>query len=115
MNIEEEKKKQRIHRLALLRHAHKCQKGEGECCVSPNCAYMKELWKHMIDCRRFHDCDKPFCASSRFILIHYRDCQDGDCEVCVPVRTAIATDDAMGRLSQEEKELVQSLMSLQSA
>lgn len=113
MELKDKINKQRIQRLALLRHAQKCRHAQGEeCSVTRHCGMMKDLWQHMIECHRYYDCEEPFCVTSRYILIHYRDCMNAECETCVPVRAAIARDNAISRLSQEEKELIDGLMCL---
>jgi len=37
-------------RLLLLRHAAKCPHEDGRCPVTPHCAGMKRLWKHIAEC-----------------------------------------------------------------
>eukprot|EP00536_Pseudo-nitzschia_multiseries_P016034 jgi/Psemu1/247266/estExt_Genewise1.C_10040019 len=75
-------------RLLLLRHAAKCQHGDGRCPVTPHCAGMKRLWKHIAECKD-QKCLVPHCVSSRYVLSHYHRCKDVRCPVCGPVREAI--------------------------
>jgi E1A/CREB-binding protein len=75
-------------RLLLLRHAAKCQHEDGRCTVTPHCAGMKRLWKHIAECKN-QKCQVPHCVSSRYVLSHYHRCKDVQCPVCGPVREAI--------------------------
>ncbi|CAM9793613.1 unnamed protein product, partial [Phaeothamnion confervicola] len=78
--------RQQQQRLLLLRHASKCpQSDSGQCSVTPHCAGMKKLWKHIAECKDQH-CAIPHCVSSRFVLSHYHRCKDTKCAVCAPVR-----------------------------
>ena len=80
--------KQQQQRLLLLRHASKCPHENGRCPVTPHCASMKNLWKHIMGCKD-QECKVPHCVSSRYVLSHYSKCKDGNCPVCGPVREAI--------------------------
>ena len=71
-------------RLLLLRHASKCGYTEN-CPITQHCSAMKQLWKHLAVCRQKH-CDYPHCMSSRYILAHFRQCKDPECNICLPVR-----------------------------
>ncbi|GMH70233.1 hypothetical protein TrST_g12427 [Triparma strigata] len=75
-------------RLLLLRHAAKCPHENGKCPVTPHCAGMKRLWKHIAECKD-QKCLVPHCVSSRYVLSHYHRCKDSRCPVCMPVREAI--------------------------
>jgi hypothetical protein len=75
-------------RLLLLRHAAKCPHEDGQCPVTPHCAGMKRLWKHIAECKN-QKCQVPHCVSSRYVLSHYHRCKDVRCPVCGPVREAI--------------------------
>mmetsp|Transcript_9423 Transcript_9423/g.20386 ORF Transcript_9423/g.20386 Transcript_9423/m.20386 type:complete len:311 (+) Transcript_9423:435-1367(+) len=75
--------------LILLHHARKCPHGEESgtiCPVTPHCAVMKNLWKHIAHCKHKR-C--PQCYSARHLLTHYRNCKDGNCPICGPVREVI--------------------------
>mmetsp|Transcript_25091 Transcript_25091/g.60373 ORF Transcript_25091/g.60373 Transcript_25091/m.60373 type:complete len:1565 (+) Transcript_25091:76-4770(+) len=75
-------------RLLLLRHAAKCPHQDNQCPVTPHCAGMKRLWKHIAECKD-QKCLVPHCVSSRYVLSHYHRCKDVRCPVCGPVREAI--------------------------
>ena len=74
-------------RLLLLHHSAKCNK-KGPCDVTPHCADMKRLWRHMEGCKD-NDCRVSHCFSSRAILSHYRKCKDVSCPACSPVRETV--------------------------
>jgi len=74
-------------RLLLLHHSAKCMQ-EGQCTVTPHCADMKKLWRHMEGCKD-NSCRVPHCFSSRAILSHFRKCKDPRCPACIPVREAV--------------------------
>lgn len=80
--------KQQQQRLLLLRHASKCPYDNGKCQVTPHCANMKSLWKHIMSCKD-QECKIAHCVSSRYVLSHYSKCKDQQCPVCGPVREAI--------------------------
>lgn len=80
--------KQQQQRLLLLRHASKCPHDNGRCPVTPHCAGMKQLWKHIMSCKD-QECKIAHCVSSRYVLSHYSKCKDQNCPVCGPVREAI--------------------------
>ena len=73
-------------RLLLLHHSANCTAEEGRCTVTPHCAEMKRLWRHMEEGCKDNNCRVPHCFSSRAILSHYRKCKDPACPVCGPVR-----------------------------
>lgn len=75
-------------RLLLLHHSAKCPHEDGRCPVTPHCADMKRLWKHMEGCKD-NQCRVPHCFSSRAILSHYRKCKDVSCPACGPVRDTV--------------------------
>jgi len=80
--------RQQQQRLLLLRHASKCPHENGTCPVTPHCAGMKRLWKHIAECKD-QQCQMAHCVSSRYVLSHYHRCKDPRCAVCGPVREAI--------------------------
>uniref|UniRef100_A0A6S8EDF0 histone acetyltransferase n=1 Tax=Aureoumbra lagunensis TaxID=44058 RepID=A0A6S8EDF0_9STRA len=80
--------RQQQQRLLLLRHASKCPHDNGNCPVTPHCAGMKKLWKHIAECKD-QQCQTAHCVSSRYVLSHYHRCKDPRCAVCGPVRDAI--------------------------
>jgi Bromodomain/TAZ zinc finger len=75
-------------RLLLLHHSAKCMAEEGRCQVTPHCADMKRLWRHMEGCKD-NNCRISHCFSSRAILSHYRKCKDPACPACGPVRETV--------------------------
>lgn len=97
-------------RLLLLRHAAKCQHEDNRCPVTPHCAGMKQLWKHIAECKN-QKCLVPHCVSSRYVLSHYHRCKDVRCPVCGPVREAIHRSHEkqknMQALKQRHQEAVQ--------
>lgn len=56
--------------------------------MTPHCAGMKRLWKHIAECKD-QQCQMAHCVSSRYVLSHYHRCKDPRCAVCGPVREAI--------------------------
>ena len=75
-------------RLLLLHHSAKCPHEDNRCPVTPHCADMKRLWRHMEGCKD-NQCRVPHCFSSRAILSHYRKCKDSACPACGPVRETV--------------------------
>jgi len=75
-------------RLLLLHHSAKCPHEDGKCTVTPHCADMKKLWRHMEGCKD-NNCRVHHCFSSRAILSHYRKCKDRACPACGPVRETV--------------------------
>ena len=82
------KAKHKQQRLLLLRHASKCTVPTGTCNVTPHCAEMKLLWRHIANCKE-PQCNIKHCMSSRYVLSHYRKCKDPYCDICGPVREII--------------------------
>ena len=80
--------KHKQQRLLLLHHSAKCPHEDGRCKVTPHCADMKRLWRHMEGCKD-NDCRVSHCFSSRAILSHYRKCKDAQCPACGPVRDTV--------------------------
>lgn len=71
-------------RLLLLKHASRCQEVV-RCPVISCCAGVKRLWKHLGICKD-RKCSFPHCLSSRYVLCHFRDCEDIHCLICGPVK-----------------------------
>ncbi len=99
-------------RLLLLRHAAKCQHEDGHCPVTPHCAGMKRLWKHIAECKD-QKCLVPHCVSSRYVLSHYHRCKDVRCPVCGPVREAIHRSHEKQKQMQAIKQRQQALQQRQ--
>ena len=83
------KARHKRQRLLLLRHASKCTAETGTCTVTPHCADMKILWKHIANCKDSY-CKVRHCMSSRYVLSHYRRCKP-PCNICDPVKDIIKT------------------------
>jgi len=81
------KARHKRQRLLLLRHASKCTAAPGTCQVTPHCAEMKKLWKHIASCKDSY-CKVRHCMSSRYVLSHYRRCKP-PCTICDPVKAII--------------------------
>ncbi len=81
------KARHKRQRLLLLRHASKCTAANGTCTITPHCAEMKELWKHIASCKDSY-CKVRHCMSSRYVLSHYRRCKP-PCNICDPVKEII--------------------------
>ena len=101
-------------RLLLLRHAAKCQHEDGRCPVTPHCAGMKRLWKHIAECKD-QKCLVPHCVSSRYVLSHYHRCKDVRCPVCGPVREAIHRSHEKQKQMQALKQRHQQAVQQQAA
>ena len=88
---QKEKIRHKQQRLLLLNHSAKCPHNEddaGRCMVTPHCANMKQLWRHIQECKD-NRCQVAHCFSSRGVLSHYRKCREANCPVCGPVRDTI--------------------------
>jgi len=86
-NDTDAKSRHKRQRLLLLRHASKCTAENGTCSITPHCAEMKVLWKHIAECKD-QKCLVPHCVSSRYVLSHYRRCKP-PCNICDPVKEII--------------------------
>lgn len=94
--------------LVLLHHARKCPHDEHAavpCPVYPeHCAATKRLWRHIAACTEYKSRDGcSHCLRARQILTHYRNCRDGRCPVCSPVRETVRLRrDALRRRREAE-------------
>ena len=86
-NDTDAKSRHKRQRLLLLRHASKCTAENGTCSITPHCAEMKVLWKHIANCKDSY-CKVRHCMSSRYVLSHYRRCKP-PCNICDPVKEII--------------------------
>ncbi|XP_051151821.1 histone acetyltransferase HAC1-like isoform X2 [Andrographis paniculata] len=73
--------------LLYLKHGRKCSVPEGKC-HTPNCTTVQKLWKHMERCS-VPQCTYPRCRPSKILINHHLKCQDGNCVVCIPVKTLV--------------------------
>ena len=89
-------------RLLLLHHSAKCPHEDGQCTVTPHCADMKRLWRHMEGCKD-NNCRVSHCFSSRAILSHYRKCKDHACPACGPVRETVRKSQSRNQSNQNRR------------
>ncbi|KAL7543880.1 hypothetical protein ACHAXR_013283 [Thalassiosira sp. AJA248-18] len=90
-------------RLLLLCHATKCTVETGQCTVTPHCAEMKMLWKHIASCKD-SSCKVRHCLSSRYMVRHYQRCAKSTCNVCDPVKDTIK--DAFNEHNQDDPSIM---------
>jgi hypothetical protein len=106
------KNKMKQQRILLLRHASKCPYGEmleggnGQPCpTTPNCSSMKKLWKHMTSCKEpLNKCSYAHCNSSKYVMNHYRRCNDSACPCCEPVREIIRKQQAKKQANMQQAQ-----------
>ncbi|CAF3278892.1 unnamed protein product [Rotaria socialis] len=91
-----DQRRQIIHHLALLLHAHKCLQRERQTpingdvhditlqhpCTVPNCAAMRTVLQHMTKCSDFKNCSFTNCVQSRHIILHWKNCATPNCFLC---------------------------------
>lgn len=82
--------------LVLLLHAHTCTKkleaaesnqasdDAANKCIIPACQIMRDVLNHMKTCTSKLECTTRHCASSRRILMHWQNCTDLVCQICLP-------------------------------
>lgn len=70
--------------LLFLIHARRCTAPEGQC-QERFCPFAQKLCKHIDGCTLSH-CTYPRCHHTRLLLLHFRNCKDPGCPVCVFVR-----------------------------
>ncbi|XP_054780565.1 LOW QUALITY PROTEIN: histone acetyltransferase HAC1-like [Prosopis cineraria] len=70
--------------LLFLLHARRCPAPEGRC-QERYCYSAQKLCRHIDGCNLPH-CSYPRCHHTRLLLIHFRNCKDPCCPVCVFVR-----------------------------
>ncbi|CAF1259811.1 unnamed protein product [Adineta ricciae] len=95
-----DQRRQVIHHLALLLHAHKCLQRERQAatngdnhettsqyfCPMPHCATMRTVLQHMTKCSDFKTCPFTHCVRSRHILLHWKNCTISNCSICGTLR-----------------------------
>lgn len=78
--------------LAMLHHAMTCNETSEACPEWTNCAWVKKLFNHMLQCKLrqdHHQCRNPNCVSMRRALHHYYTCRSSGCKTCALVITAM--------------------------
>jgi E1A/CREB-binding protein len=70
--------------ILFLTHARSCRAPVGHC-PDKSCAKAQQLIKHIENCYQ-KQCHVHLCLTARKTLLHFRDCQDVDCTVCIPAR-----------------------------
>jgi E1A/CREB-binding protein len=70
--------------ILFLTHAKSCRAPVGHC-PDRNCAKAQQLIKHIENCYQKRCC-VHLCLIARKTLLHFRDCQEVDCPVCIPAR-----------------------------
>ncbi|CAF1106206.1 unnamed protein product [Rotaria sordida] len=91
-----DQRRQIIHHLALLLHAHKCLQRERQIvnngdihdtthqnlCTVPHCTTMRTVLQHMTKCSDFKNCSFNNCVQSRHIILHWKNCTTPNCFLC---------------------------------
>ncbi|CAF2740739.1 unnamed protein product [Rotaria sp. Silwood2] len=91
-----DQRRQIIHHLALLLHAHKCLQRERQTvnngdihdtahqniCTVPHCTTMRTVLQHMTKCADFKNCSFNNCVQSRHIILHWKNCATPNCFLC---------------------------------
>ncbi|UJR31544.1 hypothetical protein I4U23_019032 [Adineta vaga] len=95
-----DQRRQIIHHLALLLHAHKCLQRERQIvtnndnhettsqslCNVPHCITMRAVLQHMTKCSDFKTCSFAHCVQSRHIILHWKNCATQNCFICGTLR-----------------------------
>lgn len=76
-----------IRWLLFMEHARSCR-ATGDTCLSKFCLPVKKLLEHMKRCK-IPDCKEPRCWQTRKLRLHYEECSNKSCPVCVPVNDNI--------------------------
>ncbi|KAF3341638.1 histone acetyltransferase HAC1-like isoform X2 [Carex littledalei] len=75
--------------LLFLLHAKYCTAPDGHC-HDKQCVKAKQLLEHIETCY-LKQCPFRLCLSARKVLLHFRNCQELNCQVCIPARKFIIT------------------------
>ncbi|CAH8385562.1 unnamed protein product [Eruca vesicaria subsp. sativa] len=95
-----------IRWLLILEHARDCR-ATGDTCLSKFCLPVKKLLEHMKRCK-IPGCTEPRCGQTRKLLLHYEECRNKSCPVCVPVNDSIKNNrNKRGARPMESSESVQ--------
>lgn len=70
--------------ILLLAHARTCPAPVGHC-PEKNCVKAQQLAKHIENCY-LKQCRVHLCLTARKTFLHFRDCQEVNCPVCIPAR-----------------------------
>ncbi|CAN8287932.1 unnamed protein product [Cochlearia groenlandica] len=73
-----------IRWILFMFHARDCKATEGKC-ESRFCSNVKKVLEHA-HCCKVPDCTYQLCRQSRVLILHYKNCKDKNCVVCVSVR-----------------------------
>ncbi|KAJ4889769.1 histone acetyltransferase of the CBP family 4 [Raphanus sativus] len=76
-----------IRWLLFMEHARYCR-ATGDTCLSKFCLPVKKLLEHMKRCK-VPDCTEPRCWQTRKLRLHYEECRNKSCPVCVTVNDNI--------------------------
>ncbi|CAM8877032.1 unnamed protein product [Rhodiola kirilowii] len=72
--------------LSCLCHARSCPaSAEGKCPFS-NCINAKKLLSHITTNCKVANCSYPQCRNAKLLIMHFKQCKDPSCLVCVPVK-----------------------------
>lgn len=75
--------------------------------MNKDCHNVRRYWEnHYSKCNdKKGECRFPHCVSSRRAMSHFQRCRKKDCEICVPVRRAIHSDERKrGKLTKSGSE-----------
>ncbi|KAJ4801820.1 histone acetyltransferase of the CBP family 12 [Rhynchospora pubera] len=73
-----------IKMILYLHHAKSCPALAGRC-PEKNCIKAQQLVKHVDNCY-LNPCRVHLCLTTRKTLLHFRNCQETNCPVCIPAR-----------------------------
>ncbi|XP_078169871.1 putative histone acetyltransferase HAC-like 1 isoform X2 [Carex rostrata] len=73
--------------ILFLLHARSCRAPVGHC-PEKNCVKAQQLWKHIERCHQ-KQCRVHLCVTARNVILHFGDCQEVNCPVCIPAHKFI--------------------------